>query len=103
MTQNSDSGDAVGDAGPTNRRGGGCRLTVKIDLTAERALPLKSLRNHIDLDRIGRNAARAAFRDWTYTQHPATIAGLGDGESQCAWMTCRKAATSRIVAAMAAD
>ena len=52
MTQNSDSGDAVGDAGPTNRQKGGCRLTVKIDLTDEGGLPLKSLRNHIDLDRI---------------------------------------------------
>ena len=46
--------------------------------------------------------SRAAIRDWTYTWHPATIAGLGDGESLCAWMTCRKAATSKIVAAMAA-
>jgi hypothetical protein len=50
MTQNSDSGDAVGDAGPTNRRRGECRLTVKIDLTDEGGLSLKSLRNHIDLD-----------------------------------------------------
>ena len=51
---------------------------------------------------LGRNAIARAIRDWTYTWHPATIAGLGDGESQCAWMTCRKAATSKIAAATAA-
>ena len=61
MTQNSDSGDAVGDAGPTNRLREGCRPTVKIDLTAEWGLPLKWLRNHIDLDRIGTGAVAIAF------------------------------------------
>src|SRR3954453_20272117 len=52
MTQNSDSGDAAGDAGPTNRHRAGCRLTVKIGLTAESGLPFKSPRNHIELHRI---------------------------------------------------
>src|SRR5258707_3608848 len=41
MTQNSDSGDAAGDAGPTNRRREECPLAVKIDLTAGGALPLQ--------------------------------------------------------------
>src|SRR5579859_702205 len=35
MTQDSDSGDAVGDAGPNNRLAIHCRGKVKIDLTGK--------------------------------------------------------------------
>jgi hypothetical protein len=36
MTQDSDSGDAVGDAGPTTDRSASCRAKVKIDLIENR-------------------------------------------------------------------
>src|SRR5690349_3857753 len=65
MTQNSDSGDAAGDAGPTNRRREGCPRKVKITFTEEWVF------HSIDRGTIwfsfelGGRAAFAAFGEWT--------------------------------------
>src|SRR5581483_6644542 len=92
------SGDAVGDAGPNNRRPIHWRTRVKIDLTgqffhARQFLPGRLLVNGMEILRLTRQRARAS---------PQERARSNEGTPLCVTMISAAATTSRTVATKAA-